>query len=77
MADGPWDIIHENFRRIGELRRQLGTNQAEIKALKEENARLKDLIKRNQQAWETSKDKTDGLLPEVYLANAAVLGGLK
>ena len=27
------------------------------------------IVARNLIAWDTSKDKTDGLLPEVYLSN--------
>ena len=30
---------------------------------------IEEIIARNIMAWETSKDKTDGMLPEVYLTD--------
>lgn len=33
------------------------------------NEEMAELIARNLIAWDTSKDKREGLLPEVYLAN--------
>lgn len=38
-----------------------------------DNQELIDLIERNQLAWNHSKDKIQGLLPEVYLANQYML----
>lgn len=32
------------------------------------------LIARNLVAWDTSKDKREGLLPEVYLSNREISG---
>lgn len=37
--------------------------------LSEQNRELTELIARNLVAWDTSKDKREGLLPEVYLSN--------
>lgn len=42
----------------------------ELKAYKRLN--IVKLIARNLLAWETSKDKSQGLLPEVYLTNKHV-----
>lgn len=43
-------------------------NQENVK-LKLQNRELTELIARNLVAWDTSKDKREGLLPEVYLSN--------
>ena len=38
-------------------------------ALEDVYITLEEVIARNIIAWETSKDKRDGLLPEIYLTN--------
>lgn len=38
--------------------------------------RIAEVIARNLTAWDTSKDKSQGLLPEVYLTNQAVYRAL-
>ncbi|MGO4369359.1 hypothetical protein AB4Z21_00935 [Paenibacillus sp. MCAF20] len=42
---------------------------AEIERLEKVQAELTRTIARNLIAWDTSKDKREGLLPEVYLTN--------
>jgi hypothetical protein len=37
---------------------------------------IEEIIARNIMAWETSKDKTDGMLPEIYLTDKAFFKSL-
>lgn len=38
-------------------------------ALEDSYTTLEEVVARNTIAWETSKDKREGLLPEIYLTN--------
>ncbi len=40
-----------------------------IEKLEKKNKQFAEVIARNLIAWDTSKDKREGLLPEVYLTN--------
>ncbi|ALC80429.1 hypothetical protein [Bacillus gobiensis] len=40
-----------------------------IEDLEKQKKQLAEVIARNLVAWDTSKDKREGLLPEVYLTN--------
>ena len=60
------------FNAIHEADEQVGGWECPLCELEEKDNIIKELTRvlaRNLTAWDTSKDKSQGLLPEVYLSN--------
>lgn len=43
-----------------------------VKDLEQQKRQFAEVVARNLTAWDTSKDKSEGLLPEVYLKNQSL-----
>jgi hypothetical protein len=56
----------ENIEGVGEV---LIVEEGYYDGIIEMHEKLAEVIARNLTAWDTSKDKSQGLLPEVYLSN--------
>jgi hypothetical protein len=70
-----WEL-KDIFKHVKKLLNEKNENiekENDIESLKNEKFELIKLIERNQLAWNYSKDKSDGLLPEVYLSNKHVI----
>lgn len=61
--------IHEMSQNIENYLEEIEELEKENEQLSARNRELTELIARNLVAWDTSKDKREGLLPEVYLSN--------